>query len=353
MEYRQNINRSNNLINLNECKKNINNINKFLGKGGQGSVYKLESKTCGSAVLKTYHKKTNETEIYKEINILDRVKTLIDKDICPHFLYYYDFFKTNDIFNIIMEYADGDLEKWVKESHTSEEWKSIIFQFIIGIHTIQKYLKGFHSDLKPKNIFFIKTDKDGYYEYLVNNKKYYLKNTGTLLILADYGHFQSILFDKNDLSEEDIQNAIRENQDFDYLRDFSARIQVSNLQKKYQLNDLVSKFRDNSKFNTYLKEESDKIKKDMAKYPQYVIDKFLTRSLLYYCLEEKLINYEKELSGLTEELISPPSEITEFIKKILNEKGDIEDILNKYYSNYQENNNYRIIKTFNLNSLNF
>ena len=33
------------------------------------------------------------------------------------------------IFNIIMEYADGDLEKWVKESNKDDEWKNIIFQF--------------------------------------------------------------------------------------------------------------------------------------------------------------------------------------------------------------------------------
>jgi hypothetical protein len=348
MDYRQNIKNSNNLINLDECKKNISNMKEFIGKGGQGTIYKLQSKTCGMAVLKTYHKKTNETEIYKEINILDRVKNLIDKDICPHFLYYYDFFKKDNIFNIIMEYADGDLEKWVKTTHQDDEWKSIIFQFIVGVHTIQKYLKGFHSDLKPKNIFYIETAKDGYYEYLINNKKYYLKNMGTLLILADYGHFQSILFDKNDLSEEDIQNAIRENQDFDYLRDFSDRINVTNLQKKYQLNDLVNKFRDNDKFNTYMKQESDKIKKNMKNYPQYVIDKFLTRSLLYFCLEEKLLN--PELNG---DLIPPSDNITNFIKKVLNEKSNIEDILNKHFSEYQENKNYRIIKTFNLNSLNF
>ena len=250
-----------------------------------------------------------------------------------------------------MEYADGDLEKWVRTRHTDDDWMSIIFQFIIGVHAIQKYLKGFHSDLKPKNIFFIKTKDDGYYEYLINNKKYYMKNNGILIILADYGHFQSILFDKNNIPEEDIMNAIRENQDFDYMKDFSKRIMVSNLLKKYQLKDIMNKFRDNSKFNTYYKEERDNIIKNMKGFPQNVIDKFLTRSLLYYLLEHNIINYDMEVkSGLKEEMIPPSMKIQEFIKNVLNEKGDIEDILEKHFSIYKNTNN-NIIKTFNMNKI--
>ena len=122
-------------------------------------------------------------------------------------------------------------------------------------------------------------------------------------------------------------NAIRENQDFDYMKDFSKRIMVSNLLKKYQLNNITNKFRDNSKFNTYYKEERDIIMKSMKGFPQHVIDKFLTRSLLYYLLEHNYINYVDEVkNGLKEEMIPPSIKIQEFIEKVLNEKGDIEDI---------------------------
>lgn len=347
MDYRNNIKETNNLINLDECKKNIQK--KFIGKGGQGSVFKLESKTCGGVVLKTYHKTTNKDEIFKEVNILDKVKKLIDEDICPNFLYYYDFFKINDIFNIIIEYADGDLESWVKVNHTDDEWKNMIFQFIIGIHAIQKYLKGYHSDLKPKNIFFKKINKKGYFEFQVNDKKYYLENLGFLILLADYGHFQSTLFEKNIISDIDIESAIRENQDFDYLRDFVKRIQVTNLIKIYNLDKLKSKFRDNSEFLSYYKLESERVKKELRGYPESVINKYLNRNLLYYCLEHNLINYKEEYKEEKNDDQKTPSEkITKFLESILDEKGDIEDILDKYFKEFQSNKN-NIIKQFNLN----
>jgi hypothetical protein len=359
MEYRLNIKNNNNLINLEECKKKIYDKSMFLGKGGQGSVYKIESSTCGGVVLKVYHKKTDEKQIYREINILDRVKKIIDKNICPHFLYYYDFFKTNEnnntIINILMEYADGDLEKWVKENHTEEEWTSLLFQFVIGIHVIQKYLKGYHSDLKPKNIFFIQIKKEDnqVIEYEINTKKYYLPNTGYLFLLADYGHFQSLFFDDNDIPQEDIQSAIRENQDFDFMRDFSKRIQVTNLFKKYNINELNNKFRDNDKYKSYYKEELDKINKQMKNYPQHVKDKFLNRNLLYYCLEEKILDYDNEVKNLlNQEQIPPNNKTKELIEKLLSEKDNVDTLFDKYFNHLtNKKENMKIIKSFNLNVL--
>ena len=346
MDYRNNIKETNNLLNLDECRKNIQK--KFLGKGGQGNVFKLESKTCGSVVLKTYHKNTNKDEIFKEVNVLDKAKQIIDNDICPNFLYYYDFFQINDTFNIITEYADGDLEAWVKEQHSDKEWKNMLFQFIVGVHVVQKYFKGFHSDLKPKNIFFKRINKkeNEYFEFQINNDKYYLENNGYLFLLADYGHFQSTLFEKNNISDNDIESAIRENQDFDYLRDFAKRIQVTNLIKTYDINKLKEKFRDND-FMTYLKLESDKIHKELRGYPETVINKYLNRNLLYYCLEHKLIDYKKENIQENDQK-SPSDKITEFLELVLDQKGDIEDILDKHFKEYQTIKN-NIIKIFNLN----
>jgi hypothetical protein len=359
MEYRLNIKNNNNLINLNECRKKIYDKSIFLGKGGQGSVYKIESPNCGGVVLKVYHKKTEEKQIYREINILDRVKKIIDDNICPNFLYYYDFFKTNENnntnINILMEYADGDLEKWVKESHNETEWSSLLFQFIIGVHVIQKYLKGFHSDLKPKNIFFIKTNKkdNEFLEYTVNTKSYYLPNTGYLFLLADYGHFQSLFFDENDLSQEDIQSAIRENQDFDFMKDFSKRIQVTNLLKKYNINELNNRFRDNEKYKTYYKKELDVINNQMKNYPKHIKDRFMNRNLLYFILEEKLISYEDEIkNGLSQDQIPPNDKIKELLEKVLSDKESIDKLFEKYFNDFtNKSEKMNIIKKFNLNML--
>jgi serine/threonine protein kinase len=359
MEYRLNIKNNNNLINLDECKKKIYDRSIFLGKGGQGSVYKIESSTCGGVVLKVYHKKTDEKQIYREINILDRVKKIIDDNICPNFLYYYDFFKTNENnntnINILMEYADGDLEKWVRESHTELEWQSFIFQFISGVHTIQKYLKGFHSDLKPKNIFFIKIKKTNSecFEYTINTKTYYLPNTGYLFLLADYGHFQSLFFDDNDMTQEDIQSAIRENQDFDFIKDFSKRIEVTNLLKKYNLSELNNKFRDNDKYQSYYKKQLDIINKEMKNYPNHVKEKFTNRNLLYFCLEENLINYEDEIkNGLNQEQIPPIKSIKDFLESVLSEKENIDKLFEKYFSDFtKKTDDMKIIAKFNMNLL--
>lgn len=359
MEYRRNIKNNNNLINLNECKKKIYDRSKFLGKGGQGSVYKIESPTCGGVVLKVYHKKTDEKQIYREINILDRVKKLIEDNICPNFLYYYDFFKIKknnetDI-NILMEYADGDLEKWVCETHSDVEWLSLLFQFIVGVHIIQKYLKGYHSDLKPKNIFFIKTNKkdNQYLEYIINTKSYYLQNTGYLFILSDYGHFQSLFFDDNDMEQEDIQSAIRENQDFDFMKDFSKRIQVTNLLKKYNIEKLNDKFRDVEKYQTYHKNELDIVNRQMKKYPTHIKNRFINRNLLYFALEEKLINYEDEIkNGLNQEQIPPNEKIKNLLETILSEKENIDRLFEKYFIDFtNKKDNMEIIKKFNLNIL--
>ena len=367
MEYRHNIKNNNNLINLSECKKKIydrsNNV--FLGKGGQGTVYKIESPTCGGCVLKVYHNKTENKQIYREINILDRVKKIIDDNICPNFLYYYDFFKiseNNNIkMNILMEYADGDLEKWVRENHNNTEWTSMIFQFVCGVHVIQKYLKGFHSDLKPKNIFFIKINKseNEFFEYIINTKSYYLPNTGYLFLLADYGHFQSLFFDDNDMSQDDIQSAIRENQDFDFMRDFLKRIQVTNLLKKYNLEKLNEKFKNNLKYQTYYKKELNIINKEMKKYPKQVKDKFMNRNLLYFCLEENLINYDMEIKDIkdikdssSQEQILPDNTIKELLETVLSDKDNIDKLFEKYFMNYtNKTDNMKIIEKFNLNIL--
>ena len=360
MEYRHNIKTNNNLINLSECKKKIydrsNNV--FLGKGGQGSVYKIESPTCGGCVLKVYHHKTENKQIYREINILDRVKKIIDDNICPNFIYYYDFFKisenNNTKINILMEYADGDLEKWVRESHTELEWLSLVFQFICGVHVIQKYLKGYHSDLKPKNIFFIKINNSNneFFEYIINTKSYYLPNTGYLFLLADYGHFQSQFFDDNYISQEDIQSAIRENQDFDYMRDFIKRIQVTNLLQIYNIKKLNDKFKNNEKYQVYYKNELDKINKDLKKYPKHVTNKFINRNLLYFCLEENLINYDKDFKNIETKEILPDKKIKQFLETVLSDKDNIDKLFEKYFMDFtNKKDNMKIIKTFNLNAL--
>lgn len=133
------------------------------------------------------------------------------------------------------------------------------------------------------------------------------------------------------------------------MRDFVKRIQVTNLIKKYDINKLKEKFRDNNEFLSYFKLESDKIHKEFKGYPEGVINKYLNRNLLYYCLEHNLIIYNAENINDSQEQKTPSEKITKFLESILDEKGDIEDLLDKYFKDYQNKKIKNIKKIFNLN----
>jgi len=334
MNYRKNINKNNNLIELTECKKKLSDNNTLIAKGKYGTIYKIESIKCGSVILKTFHKKINEKEIYRELNILDRVRSIIDNNICPHFLYYYDFFKIDNNINILIEYADGDLEKWAKTKHTDKEWKVLIFQFLTGVYVIQKYLKGFHSNLCPKNIFYINTQKTNkYYEYLIDTEKYYIPDINCLFLLADYSNFQSLFLDDNTLTETDINNAMRENQDFNYLQIFNKKIMINNLIKKYNLENLKKKFGNNNKFQDYCFKNQ---KLDIIK-------------ILDFCITENIIDYEEEvINNLNQEQYPASKKIRNFINTILTNYSDINLIIDKHFKEFKKKQD-NIIQSFNLN----
>lgn len=341
-KYRNHINQNNNLVDLNSCKKLLSKKLQFLGKGGQGSVFKIESKECGGIVLKKYYNYTNQEEINKEISMLNRVKEIIKNNICPNFILMHENGKMNNLDYILMEYADGDIERWFEFEHTNAEIKSFVFQMLVGILAVQKYLKAYHSDLKPKNIFFKRLHEKGNFKYKINNEEYYVPTFGNLFLIADFGHAKSLLI-KEDLKIEDkIIDAIAINKDFRHILHINKRLIVTNMMEKGidrldKLFNLIKSPENLNKLKKYLDSESDKIKKDFQKYPKYLQDKMLLKNMLYFVVENNLTDFN---DFRTAKYFALNDEMVEFIKTIFSSIDPIELIIKNNFAEYMEKTEY-------------
>ncbi len=307
--------RNNKIINLDKCYNIIENINKnnFIGKGGDGIVYKIESDKCGLAVVKIF-KKINDMK--NEIKILTKLKNIIDDNICPNFIYMY----ANRNNKVIFEYCDGDLEKWFEKEHNYNEWFSVIFQLYIGIFYMNKILNISHNDLKPKNILF-KNIERSIFRYKIDSKIYDIDNFGILVVIADFTKYN------NNKDNSDLQNIL----------DIPNRIKINNIIKsnKYNIQNIYNKYKSNYKFNEYYnnkKKEIDNIFKNNNNAD--IKNKFFLKSLIYYLIENDLVEYN--INTKNELLKSPPNEIINIIKKLDNKFNF------NFYDNINNKSNYDI-----------
>lgn len=95
---------------------------------------------------------------------------------------------------LISEYVDGgSLDNWIYNTYENdkeiedEQWKNIVFQLIYTIAIIQKYYRMMHNDFHYGNILIDTSLKPGgYFVYQINDKTYYIKNTGIIPRLWDF-----------------------------------------------------------------------------------------------------------------------------------------------------------------------
>ena len=354
MEYRHNGNDVNdldickNLINLFDYKminnlfnNKINNQTiKFIGKGGQGRVYMIQDEKCGTIVMKIIkNNKSIEYENEREMSIY--CKKLIDKNICPNFLYIY-FTKSIGNYGLIMsEYANGTLEDWLKLKHTYEEWRSFLFQYLMGIYCLQYKLKTYHADLKPKNIFYKNLLIDTNFEYVINQKIYNVPTYGYLYMLADFGRAQSLLLKHNKLNANAIKLSIKNNMDLSHIIDLPKRIIVNTLETIYSLDDLLNiiKIRNDKYFKSYYDDKVNEINKNLSKYPEHIKKNMIYRAIAYYIVEKQYIDIN-ELPDNMMKMKLPPEKI---IDQIVNFSGkEIEEIINEFTEFTSNNNNANI-----------
>jgi serine/threonine protein kinase len=157
-------------------------------------------------VLKRATSRNQKWELVKknsyphENRILDLVNQLILSHKCPNFVYIYnmamcDGCKVNTLFNkrpslgscyvTFMESANTDLTYITLVNF--QQQLSILYQLLIAVYAIHNYYAIWHRDIKTSNVFIKLIKPGGYFEYIIEGNKYYVKNTGLVAYLADFG----------------------------------------------------------------------------------------------------------------------------------------------------------------------
>ena len=158
----------------------------------------------------------------KEIVVHYLVNTFLTENICPNFIFMYQWYLCNRCSHLqvtregvkvllepqecvvyILEKVDGDLVKMVLQN--SKKWNSnkkenvyrvAIFQTTFALAVLQKYYAIDHYDTGLRNIFFKKIHNldsgATYWTYKFDNNTYYVPNPGYMFFLADYGLSQSL-----------------------------------------------------------------------------------------------------------------------------------------------------------------
>ena len=140
-------------------KKDIYEIDKELGKGFLGVVYKIQKKKNGKFfalkqidVIKHFN---IGTSIQKEIKNMILLRN--EKNIVKIFDVYKQERSSDTVFYIIMEFCEkGDLDKLIVNKSFIKEKDELAYQIINAVYSCYKK-KIVHRDLKPQNIFL---DKD-------------------------------------------------------------------------------------------------------------------------------------------------------------------------------------------------
>jgi serine/threonine protein kinase len=263
-------------------KKSYNNFI-YLGKGGTSVVYKYESHAI-KIILK---EKFNESE-YK---LSEYFNELLDKQISINFLRVYNLFDFGNYKVIEMELADGDLYKWINQKNSDNEWIKMILQLIISIRILQLKINFFHRDLKPKNILFKKLNNKINFTYKINNKEYQIE-MNTIFYLTDFTHSESNITEKNSKYQY-----INIDTDLYELENLPKRLKVDKLMNKYDIKEII-KIGDKSRLSENFKSYFDKEQSNLIflkSYPEFIKQKYLKRALIYYLVENKLIDYNLDV----------------------------------------------------------
>lgn len=104
-----------------------------------------------------------------------------NKQDCP------SIFLTKKYMTVINELANGDLKQWVNSRRrTMDEYISAMFQIYLGIAKFQG-MGYVHNDMHWGNALYHTVTAGGWWWYKVGLQDYYVKNTGQMWVLWDFG----------------------------------------------------------------------------------------------------------------------------------------------------------------------
>jgi len=291
----------------------------FLGKGGEGCVYKV-----GNYAVKFY-KSSNDKNQSNELVSMMHCTKLFEKNVTNQLMKLEGHTVVHNYTVIIMKLISGSLEDWILQSHSEQEWYKMIFQVTYGVLCLQKCLKMFHSDLKPKNILFKTLDTPITINFKVQNELDITFETNTEFYLADFGHAQSLLFKKNKLSNSNIENALENNTDLEHLSEFNKRLIVSILLENYSIEQIISLAKDDPNVTSYIKNERNKLTEKFKNFPPHVLNNMIKRSISYYVYEKGYVLTD----SLDQTKIKLPPDIIAQFLPTLNTKINIIELLKK------------------------
>jgi serine/threonine protein kinase len=76
----------------------------------------------------------------------------------------------------------GDTPKYSKDTIAS-----LLLQILFGLHAVQYYYGINHADIKMQNILILLIPIGGYIEYVYKGRTYFVKNTGVIPMISDFG----------------------------------------------------------------------------------------------------------------------------------------------------------------------
>ena len=293
---------------------------KYITKGGEGLIYEYNNK-----IIKIYIKYDINIVIkeFYVIGLLNELDRELHKNIITMDKYYLS--TINPV--LIMERMDGTLQEWINiiiknNKLTQDEidnlWMSMIFQVTYGVYVLNK-LNIVHNDMIPKNILY-KFNKDNVSEkYNIDGIIYEVPVT-YIFKIADFGRVQILNTSLNILSNGEIKDKLDKRDDLYKLSRIIYRIFVNySYDVDYnKLNKLIDKNEEFKKYRTNKKNEF------MNNYQGSIKNKLFVRSLIYYAIENDIIDKNEIIKKHS--LIMPSNKVI----YILNNLIDTSDIFSLF-----------------------
>ena len=105
---------------------------------------------------------------------------------------------------------------------------NVLFQLLHGFMVLQQCLGFYQGDAGFKNALVKRIPKGGYWEYVVDKKKYYVPNRGYVVVVSDYGNAYIKDFPKADFESDYLPHQIDTDKEpwllIDQMVDFSTTL---------------------------------------------------------------------------------------------------------------------------------
>jgi serine/threonine protein kinase len=295
------------------------NIYYYVGKGGDGVIYRLNDE-----IIKIYTK-IEMNIIIKEFYIFGLLRELkaINKNVVHMDKYYLAL--SNPV--IIMELMDGDLAKWcdmmvkntdeyIKNMTNDEfdtQWLGMIFQVTYGLMFLNR-LNILHTDTKSKNILYKKSYSETVNDdYTVNSITYTIPSTYKFKI-SDFGAIQIVGSSSNRLTDNEIIDRIKKRDDLYELSRILYRIIVNHGINDYTWLHISKIIDQDKKHKEYHDTQKEHIDKELSHFPQKIRDRMLLRSMIYYSIENDLIHKNEIIKKHS--LRMPSSKVSDVLNKL-------------------------------------